>query len=118
MRYVLILWALPVGLLGAWYFLSYNDINFGTIFLSRALHDAVFQLYGDMLGIAPETVPWLVLEALAFDTVLSLALFAFRRRRQIRAWWTARRMRDEEGRRPPALPERHETPQGLYSPAE
>lgn len=118
MRYVLIFWALPVGFLGAWYALSYNDINFGTIFLSRALHDAVFQLYGDMLGVAPETIPWLILKALVFDTFLILALFAFRRRRQIRAWWTARRERAPREQVPPALPRPGETPVRLYSPAE
>ncbi|PHP68110.1 hypothetical protein CSC94_05480 [Zhengella mangrovi] len=93
MRYILILWAAPIGLFGVWYFLSLNDMNFGTIFLSRALHDAVFELYGEMLGVAPDKIPLLILEALAFDSLFIAALYAYRRRKLIRAWWVDRKAR-------------------------
>jgi hypothetical protein len=111
MKYVLLAWAAPLGLFWGWFFLSANDINFGSIYLSRALHELVFELYGDMLGVAPETIPWLVAKACIFDTLLILAIWAFRRRREIGAWWRANRARfipsadvaePAAGRAPPA----------------
>lgn len=85
MRYILVFWALPLGLFWGWYFLSLNDINFGYLMLSRQVHDLVFQLYGEMLGIDPATIPWLLAKAFALDTLLIAAIFAFRRRREIAA---------------------------------
>lgn len=96
MRWLIILWALPLILFGGWYYLSFNDINFGSIYLSRALHDAVFNLYGQILGVAPEAIPVMLVKAIAFDTVLILAIFAFRRRKQIKSWWASRRERVNE----------------------
>ena len=93
MKYVFFAWAAPLGLFWGWFFLSANDINFGSIYLSRALHELVFELYGEMLGVAPETIPWLIAKACLFDTCLILAIWAFRRRRQIAEWWTAFRDR-------------------------
>lgn len=86
MRYVLILWAAPLGLFWGWFFLSAHDINFGSIYLSRALHELVFEVYGEMLGIDPTTIPWLVGKACIVDTLLILALYAFKRRAVIAAW--------------------------------
>lgn len=86
MRYVFALWAAPLLLFWGWYFLSFNDMNFGYVMLSRPLHDFVFQLYGDILGIDPEIIPGLVARACIMDTGLILAFWAFRRRRQIAAW--------------------------------
>ncbi|SMH45503.1 DUF6105 family protein [Mesorhizobium australicum] len=93
MKYVFFAWAAPLGLFWGWFFLSANDINFGSIYLSRALHELVFELYGEMLGVAPETIPWLIAKACLFDTLLILAIWAFRRRRQIAAQWAALRER-------------------------
>lgn len=91
MKYVFSAWAAPLALFWGWFFLSANDINFGSIYLSRALHELVFQLYGDMLGVAPDTIPWLIAKACIFDTCLIVAIWAFRRRREIVAWWSAQR---------------------------
>lgn len=93
MKYVFFAWAAPLGLFWGWFFLSANDINFGSIYLSRALHELVFELYGEMLGVAPETIPWLIAKACLFDTCLILAIWAFRRRRLIAAQWTVLRER-------------------------
>jgi len=93
MRYVLILWAAPLLLFWGWFGLSFYDINFGYVILSRQLHDLVFQLYGEILGIDPATIPALVAKACIFDTSILLAIFAFRRRRQIGGWLQARRRR-------------------------
>ena len=81
MKWFLILWAGPIALLGSWYGLSYYDMSFGVFMLTRDAHDLVFRIYGHILGIPPESIPPLVLRAIV----------AFRRRRQIAAWWRARR---------------------------
>lgn len=92
-RGLLLLWALPVGLFWGWYFLSLNDVSFGTQFFSRAMHDQVFEIYGAILGIDPAAIPLLAARAIAVDSLFVLALVAFRRRRAIRAWSVARRER-------------------------
>jgi hypothetical protein len=84
MRYVLILWASPLLLFWGWFGLSFYDINFGYVMLSRRLHDLVFQLYGEMLGIDPAAIPSMLAKACVFDTLVLIAIFAFRRRRQTR----------------------------------
>jgi len=93
MRWVLLAWALPLVLFWGWFGLSYYDLNFGTIWLSRDLHDLLFQLYGQILGIDPTTIPLLVAKACIFDTLILLGIWAFRRRREIAA-----RYRDWRGR--------------------
>lgn len=91
MKWFLIFWAGPIALLGSWYGLSYYDMNFGIFMLTRDAHDLVFRIYGHILGIPPEDLPPLVMRAIVFDSFLVFALLAFRRRRQIAAWWQARR---------------------------
>ncbi|RUW70098.1 MULTISPECIES: DUF6105 family protein [unclassified Mesorhizobium] len=86
MRTLFALWAAPLLLFWGWFFLSLNDMNFGYVMLSRPLHDLVFQLYGEMLGIDPALIPGIVAKACVFDSFLLMALWAFRRRRNIAAW--------------------------------
>ncbi|MDO6963070.1 DUF6105 family protein [Rhizobium alvei] len=100
MKWVLIFWALPIVLLGSWYGLSYYDINFGLLILTRQMHDLVFQIYGHILGLPPESIPPLVLRAIIVDTFLLAGLMAFRRRKAIAAWWQARKL---TGQKEPAL---------------
>ncbi len=90
MKWFLILWAGPVLLLTSWYGLSYYDMSFGFFMLTRQTHDLVFQIYGNILGIAPETIPPLVARAIAFDSFIVLGIVAFRKRKQIAAWWQKR----------------------------
>ncbi len=92
MRYILIFWAVPMGLFWGWYYLSYNDINFGYLFLSRAVHDYAFGVYGKILGIDPATIGPLVMRACIIDTALIFSIFGFRRRREIVAWWNGLRV--------------------------
>ena len=61
-----------MGIFWGWFFLSLNDINFGYVMLTRQVHDLVFQLYGEMLGIDPATIPPLVAKACILDTVILL----------------------------------------------
>ncbi|TKT76835.1 DUF6105 family protein [Aquamicrobium sp. LC103] len=111
MRYILIFWAVPMGLFWGWYYLSYHDINFGFLFLSRLVHDFAFETYGNLLGIEPSTIPPLVARACVIDTALIFGIFAFRRRREIMRWVSetrqamaerSRHAAPEAGRAPPA----------------
>lgn len=86
MRYILLFWALPLGLFWGWFFLSYNDINFGLLFLSRQFHDFSFAIYGNLIGIDPQTIPALVAKACVVDTLLIMGVFAIRRRLDIVEW--------------------------------
>ena len=86
MRYILLFWAVPMGLFWGWFGLSYYDMNFGWLMLSRPVHDFAFQFYGNILGIDPATIPPLVARACVVDTVLIFSIFGFRRRRDIAAW--------------------------------
>ncbi len=90
MKWFLILWACPVILLTGWYGLSYYDMSFGIFMLTRQAHDLVFTIYGNVLGIPPETIPPLVARAIVFDSFLVFAIIAFRKRREIRAWYNRR----------------------------
>ena len=90
MKWLLICWAGPVSFLGAWYYLSYYDMSFGIFMLTRQMHDLVFDIYGKILGIPPETIPPLVARAIAFDSLLVFAIFGFRRRAAVIAWWKRR----------------------------
>lgn len=90
MKVFLVLWALPILLLGSWYGLSYNDMNFGVFMLTRQAHDLVFAVYGNALGLPPETIPPLVARAIVVDSLVVFSIMGFRRRRKIAAWWRAR----------------------------
>jgi hypothetical protein len=90
MKLFLALWAGPVMFLGAWYWLSYYDMSFGIFMFTRQVHDLVFQIYGNVLGIPPESIPPLVARAIAFDSLLVFSIVGFRKRKTIRDWWKRR----------------------------
>jgi len=75
---VLLLWLLPMVLFWGWFGLSASGHDFGTVFLSRELHDIVMGLYGELIGVPPSQVPWLIAQACAVDTGLVFAIAAFR----------------------------------------
>jgi len=91
MKVFLVLWVTPIVLLGSWYGLSYYDINFGYRILSRDLHDLVFTIYGNLLGIPPESIPPLVLKAIILDTFLVIGFIVIKRRRK-QIWAAIRKM--------------------------
>jgi hypothetical protein len=97
MKWILIFWAMPIVILGTWYGLSYNDINFGYLILSRRMNDFVFELYGSILGLPPKEIPGLVLRAIVVDTLILAGILAFRRRKAIASWWRARQAKSESG---------------------
>ncbi|MDQ0320330.1 hypothetical protein QO002_002468 [Pararhizobium capsulatum DSM 1112] len=90
MKWLLILWAAPVTILTGWYSLSYYDMSFGIFMLTRRAHDLVFNIYGHVLGIPPETIPPLVARAIAVDSLVVFAIIGWRKRREIRAWYQRR----------------------------
>jgi hypothetical protein len=105
MRYIFLAWALPLSIFWGWYALSFYNINFGYIILTRQFHDTIFEIYGDILAINPEIIPGLLAKACILDTVLIIGIWAFRRRREIRTWLESRRSLTalpEAGRAPPA----------------
>ncbi len=89
MRTLLLIWLGPIAFFWGWYFLSLADV--GGFMFSRQMHDQVFQMYGDVLGIDPAIIPGMVARALAFDSLFVVAIILFRKRKPILAWWTARR---------------------------
>lgn len=86
MRWFLLLWVVPISFLLLWLGLASHDLHFGMFFFSRALYDQVFGIYGLALGLPPESLPPMVVRAIAVDSSIVLAIFAFRRRRQIAVW--------------------------------
>ena len=80
----MLLWLVPVGFMAVWYGLSANDINMGTRIFSRDMHDMVFTMYGNILGVEPGEMPGLLLKTLIFDTFLIGAIVAFKMRKR---WW-------------------------------
>lgn len=100
MRYILLFWAAPLGFFWGWYFLSLNDLSMGTHFFSRKLHDLVFTIYGNILGIEPELIPALVAKACIVDTLIIAAIYAFRKRAAIIQWVKSAR----SGAQDPASP--------------
>lgn len=110
MRYILVFWGLPMGLFWGWFALSYHDMHFGMLFLSRAVHDYAFAVYGHILGIDPSTIPPLVAKACVVDTAIIFGIFGFRRRREIGDWVRAQREAFSGDRRPSGLPEAGRAP--------
>ena len=88
-RILIFLWLAPGILFAAWWFLSANDISFGQIWLSRAMHDVVLQGYADILGIGPDEITGLLIKGAIFDAVLLSLYFGWRYRKAI---WDSRSM--------------------------
>jgi len=91
MRYLLTFWGVPMAIYWTWYTLAANDWSFGLAMFSRKTHDFAFGFYGALLGVDPATLPPMVTQACITDTILIFAIYGFRRRRDIAAWWRARR---------------------------
>ena len=89
MRALFWFWFTPLAVFWSWYYLSLNDA--GAIFFSRELHDHVFGIYGDLLGIDPHSIAPMIAKALVIDSFILGGIVAFRRRRRIAEWWRQRR---------------------------
>lgn len=95
MKYLLIFWGIPVGSIAVWYYLSFNDIHFGYVLLSRGFNDAVFNVYGNILGTDGQSVRDLLIRTFVIDTLLIAAIIYFKPFKRIKAWWAARRKNTE-----------------------
>ncbi|WP_279479559.1 DUF6105 family protein [Aureimonas sp. SK2] len=83
MRWLLSFWFVPIAFLVLWLTLGANDWSFGIHFFSRDMYDTVFGVYAGVLGVPAESLPPLVVRALFLDSLIVLALHAFRRRKTI-----------------------------------
>lgn len=90
MKWFLFFWLAPIVFLGSWFGLSYYDINFGYFILTRQAHDLVLELYGNTLGIDPQSVAPLVAKAIGTDSLFVIGIILFRRRQRVLAWWRGR----------------------------
>ena len=90
MRYIFWFWLVPMSIIWIWFGLSYYDISFGFTMLSREGHDFVFNVYSHITGIERPELVRLLVKACIVDSLLIFAIYGFRRRKDIRAWWTAR----------------------------
>ncbi len=107
MKYIFWLWLVPMALFWGWFGLSYYDVNFGLLFFSRDIHDMVFGIYASILGVSYETIVDGFIKACIFDTFLIGGIVAFRKRKQIKAWWQERKsepVASEEEIQPAPLP--------------
>lgn len=89
MRAFLFFWVAPLGFFWSWYFMARADV--GGVFYSREVFDQTFAIYGAILGMTPEEIGWLIAEAILIDSLILLAIIAFRRRRTIAAYIAQRR---------------------------
>jgi hypothetical protein len=66
-------------------------MSFGIRMFSREVHDLVFHIYGNTLGIAPEKIPAMAAWACFVDSLIVLSIAAFRWRKkwypQAKAMW-------------------------------
>jgi len=90
-RYLLVFWAIPLGSFWAWFSLSYFNAGLGTIYLTRGFHDLYFQVCGELLGMDPEKIPFLIAKACVIDTLVIFGLIALGRWRRILDWINAPR---------------------------
>lgn len=84
-----------MGAVALWYYLSFNDIHFGVLILSRLFNDAVFQAYGNILGMEVVAVRQLLIRTFVIDTLFIAAIIYFKPFRRIKAWWVSRRQKSE-----------------------
>lgn len=108
MKYLFWLWLVPMSLFWGWFSLSYYDVNFGTMIFSREIHDLVFGIYANILGVSYETIVTGFINACIFDTFLIFGIVAYRKRAQIKAWWQNRKCQqpelEEEAQVAPPMP--------------
>ncbi|MEM0899070.1 MAG: DUF6105 family protein [Pseudomonadota bacterium] len=87
MRYIFYFWFLPMSLFWGWFYLASNDINFGLSFFSKANFDIVFAIYKQVTGLEQAQIISIIAKACIVDTFIIFGIYAFRKRREIKAWW-------------------------------
>lgn len=84
-----------MGLVALWYGLSINDMHFGYLMLSRLFNDAVFDIYGSILGMDAASVRALLIKAFALNTLYVAAIIYFKPFSRIKALWVSWRRKSE-----------------------
>lgn len=97
MKYLFWFWFVPMGFFWGWFALSSNDMSFGMKFFSREVHDITFGVYSHLLKIPYDNMVSMLIKACIVDTGIIFAIFGFRRRKEIKAWWQARKAAKSEG---------------------
>ncbi|RFC66407.1 hypothetical protein DYI37_02900 [Fulvimarina endophytica] len=88
MRKFFLFWVLPLGIFWSWFFAARADL--GLVFFSRDVFDRSFAVYEAVLGLTADEVAWLIAKATVVDSLIILAIIAFRRRKTISAYLKAR----------------------------
>lgn len=63
--------------------------------LSRVFNDAVFNVYGNILGMDAQSVRDLLIRTFLIDTLFIAAIIYFKPFRRIKAWWVSRRKKPQ-----------------------
>lgn len=96
MKYLIIFWGIPVGLLALWHGLSMNDMNFGLFFLTREFNDSYFGIYSRITGVDVDTIRASLPRILLVDTVFVFTVVYFKPFSRIRNWWKSYRAAKRE----------------------
>ena len=88
-RILIILWLSPIVLFALWIGLSTADISLGLPFMTREVHDLVFQGYQRVLGLSRIEILTMLQQALWLDVAILAALIAWRRRDQVAALYAS-----------------------------
>ena len=96
MKYLIIFWGIPVGLLSLWHVLSMNDLNFGLFFLSREFNDTYFGIYSKITGVEVDAIRASLPRILLIDTVFVFAVVYFKPFSRLRNWWKNYRLSKQE----------------------
>ena len=82
-RILVILWLSPLVLFAGWVFLSAMDWHLGLAFMTRDVHDRVFDAYRMVLGYDRAALLALLRNALLLDAGVLAAIAVYGRRRQL-----------------------------------
>ena len=96
LKYLIVFWGIPVGLLAVWHVLSMNDINFGLFFLSREFNDTYFGIYSQITGVEVDAIRASLPRILLVDTVFVFAVVYFKPFSRLRNWWKNYRASKQE----------------------
>jgi hypothetical protein len=91
MRWLLIAWFTPLAIFWGWLGLAYVDAWPSSVFFSRILYENVFVVYEQMTGLNEAQLISYLAKICILDSLVVLGIYAFRRRKNIKAWWAARR---------------------------
>lgn len=105
MRAFFLFWLLPLSAFWGWFFSARADV--GYVVFSREVFDKTFAVYEALLGLDADAIAWLIAEAIVLDSMIILAILAFRRRKKIAAF--VREWRDSSTKGSDRFKDRYES---------